>query len=174
MKLTSELVNRQKLVQMCLHGLQVWPTANVYSSGLPGLRQTKGVQTVMRQVLPDSSLPLLGRLDATLTSQCLILCLFLRVLPCLTHLAQLPLSPHSFAWHIKCTNQKQVADWRKKSRCFASTSHHTPPCSVKISTLTLAGASGYRYQSRLSDKRLNGIKEISICLSTVRLKKALT
>lgn len=42
MKLTSELVNGQKLVQMCLHGPQVWPAADVYSSGLAGLRQTSG------------------------------------------------------------------------------------------------------------------------------------
>lgn len=79
MKLTSELVNRQKLVQMCLHGPQVWPAANVYSSGLAGLRQAQGGQTVMRLVLPDTSLPLLESQDATLTSQPLILCLFLLV-----------------------------------------------------------------------------------------------
>lgn len=42
MKLTSELVNWQKLVQMCLHGPQVWPAADVYSSGLAGLRQASG------------------------------------------------------------------------------------------------------------------------------------
>lgn len=84
MKLTSELVNRQKLVQMCLHGPQVWPVANVYSSGLAGLRQAQGGPTVMRLVLPDTSLPLLESQDAALTSQPLILCPFLLVSPAMS------------------------------------------------------------------------------------------
>lgn len=49
--------------------------------GSRGLRQAQGGPTVMRLVLPDTSLPLLESQDAALTSQPLILCPFLLVSP---------------------------------------------------------------------------------------------
>lgn len=83
----------------------------------------------MRLMLPDTSLPLLGRQDATLTSQCLILHLFLPV--SLTSPAPLSISsfpsPHCFIhtphkMHTEKTYLLKVTDFSDvqiyKSNCI--------------------------------------------------------
>lgn len=104
----------------------------------------------MRQVLPDTSPPLLGSRDATLTSQRLILHLFLPVslTPCLPHLSRLVLSPvpHSFN-RTPHQMHKPEAD----SSLELKNPGTLPPPPISQSTLTLAGVSGYRYQYKVGD-----------------------
>lgn len=116
----------------------------------------------MRQVLPDTSLPLLGSRDATLTSQHLILHLFLPVslTPCLPHLSGLVLSPvpHSFTRTPHQIHEPE-ADSRLELKTQVLCTHPTSPSSSRTSTLTLAGVSGYGYQYKLDDKRLHRKKK---------------
>lgn len=153
--------------------------ANVYSSGLAGLRQTEGGRTVMRQVLLDTS-PLLGSQDATLTSQRLILHLFLPVslTPCLPSplsISSLPSAPF-FHPHTKSNTQTRSRQQIVAKNPGALPPPHptSPSSSFRTSTLTLAGVSGYRYQRKVGDKRLHRKKKISICSQYCQVGKNLS
>ena len=119
----------------------------------------------MRQVLPDTSPPLLRSWGATLTSQRLILHLFLPVSlsPRLPHLSRLALSPpvpHSFT-HTPHQIHKPEADSRLELQTQLlcppplHPTRHQPPfsgsssSSLRTSKLTLAGV---RYQYKVSSK----------------------
>lgn len=133
--------------------------ANVYSSGLAGLRQTEGgVGTVMRQVLPDTSLPLRGSRDATLTSPpnaSSSVSSSPATSPSPLSISSLPECPIlSPAHHVK--NSKPEADSRlepkktKKNKVLCShlTSHH-PPSSILLQDIELEFPDRGRYDNKL-------------------------